>query len=184
VARMGGQAQDRRAWRDLRRARCALLSVTTVLVVFAFSASSAFASAPAPPTNASATATSGQAVVSFTAPTVTGGLPIISYSVTASPGGAHASGTASPITVTGLTDGTSYTFTVTATNANAGTNTIYFQGRLSASGNSRPGSIRQRSPPRPPGPLSPPEPHRSRSGHCGSRSPSSRRTWQPRSDLQ
>jgi large repetitive protein len=116
-----------------------LLSVTTVLVVFAFSASSAFASAPAPPTNASATATSGQAVVSFTAPTITGGLPIISYSVTASPGGAHASGTASPITVTGLTDGTSYTFTVTATNANAGTNTIYFQGRLSASRKLPPG---------------------------------------------
>jgi uncharacterized repeat protein (TIGR01451 family) len=36
--------------------------------------------------------------------------------VTASPGAAHASGTASPIAVTGLTNGTSYTFTVTATN--------------------------------------------------------------------
>jgi len=40
--------------------------------------------------------------------------------VTASPGGAQASGSGSPIVVTGLTNGTSYSFTVTATNA-AGT---------------------------------------------------------------
>ncbi|MHB8650931.1 MAG: fibronectin type III domain-containing protein, partial [Gaiellaceae bacterium] len=38
----------------------------------------------------------------------------------ASPGGATATGSAGPITVTGLTNGTSYTFTVTATNS-AGT---------------------------------------------------------------
>jgi len=37
--------------------------------------------------------------------------------VTASPGGATATGSASPITVTGLANGTAYTFTVTATNA-------------------------------------------------------------------
>ena len=40
--------------------------------------------------------------------------------MTASPGGASATGTASPITVGGLRNGTTYTFTVTATNA-AGT---------------------------------------------------------------
>ena len=40
--------------------------------------------------------------------------------MTASPGGASATGTASPITVGGLRNGTAYTFTVTATNA-AGT---------------------------------------------------------------
>jgi hypothetical protein len=37
--------------------------------------------------------------------------------VTASPGGATASGISSPITVSGLTSGTTYTFTVKATNA-------------------------------------------------------------------
>ena len=36
---------------------------------------------------------------------------------TSSPGGITGSGAASPITVSGLTNGTAYTFTVTATNA-------------------------------------------------------------------
>jgi uncharacterized protein (TIGR02145 family) len=38
--------------------------------------------------------------------------------VTSSPGGIIATGSGSPITVTGLTNGTAYTFTVTATNVN------------------------------------------------------------------
>ena len=45
------------------------------------------------------------------------GSPITGYTVTASPGGEQASGPASPITVSGLTNGTTYTFTATATNA-------------------------------------------------------------------
>src|SRR5262249_17951275 len=57
------------------------------------------------------------ATVSFTAPASNGGSPITSYTVTASPGGAAASGSASPITVPGLNNGIAYTFTVTATNA-------------------------------------------------------------------
>lgn len=57
----------------------------------------------------------GQVVVIFTPPT-TGGT-ITSYTVTSSPGGITASGPASPITVSGLTTGTAYTFTVTATNS-------------------------------------------------------------------
>ncbi|MHB1056908.1 MAG: putative Ig domain-containing protein [Rhodanobacter sp.] len=76
--------------------------------------------APGAPTGASATAGDSQASVSFTAPASDGGSPINSYTVTSSPGGLTASGTASPITVAGLTNGTSYTFTVTATNT-AGT---------------------------------------------------------------
>ena len=59
----------------------------------------------------------GQATVSFSAPATNGGAAISSYTVTASPGGRTATGSASPLTVTGLTNGTSYTFTVTATNA-------------------------------------------------------------------
>ena len=74
------------------------------------------AGAPGAPTGVSASAGDGQATVSFAAPASNGGAAITSYSVMASAGGAQASGSASPITVTGLTDGTSYTFTVTATN--------------------------------------------------------------------
>ena len=42
---------------------------------------------------------------------------ITSYTVTSSPDGKTATGAGSPLVVTGLTNGTSYTFTVTATNA-------------------------------------------------------------------
>ncbi len=45
-----------------------------------------------------------------------GGDTITSYTATSSPGSITASGTTSPITVTGLTQGANYTFTVTATN--------------------------------------------------------------------
>jgi hypothetical protein len=60
---------------------------------------------------------SGQAIVSFTAPSATGSGPITSYTVVSSPGGITATGSTSPITITGLTNGTSYTFTVYATNS-------------------------------------------------------------------
>ena len=73
--------------------------------------------APNAPTNVSATAGNAQATVSFTAPTNDGGSSITGYTVTSNPGSLTATGSASPITVTGLTNGTSYTFTVKATNA-------------------------------------------------------------------
>ena len=73
--------------------------------------------APGAPTGITATAGNGQATVSFIAPASDGGSAITSYTVTANPGGITATGTASPITVTGLTNGTAYTFTVTATNS-------------------------------------------------------------------
>lgn len=76
--------------------------------------------APGAPINVTATAGNGQATVSFTAPVDDGGMPITGYTVTSNPGNITASGTTSPITVTGLNNGTTYTFTVTATNA-AGT---------------------------------------------------------------
>jgi hypothetical protein len=71
---------------------------------------------PSAPTSISATAGNTQATVTFTAPTNNGGSAITEYTVTSSPGGITATGTTSPITVTGLTNGTSYTFTVTAKN--------------------------------------------------------------------
>ena len=72
---------------------------------------------PGTPTIGTATAGNTQATVAFTAPASTGGPAITSYTATSSPGGFTASGASSPLTVTGLTNGTAYTFTVTATNS-------------------------------------------------------------------
>lgn len=72
---------------------------------------------PSAPVSVTAAAGAGSATVSFTAPASNGGSPITGYTVTSSPGGITASGSASPITVSGLANGTAYTFTVTAANA-------------------------------------------------------------------
>jgi hypothetical protein len=69
--------------------------------------------APAAPADVAAAALNGRAEVSFTAPAG----PVSSFTVTASPGGATATGSASPIVVAGLSNGTAYTFSVTASNA-------------------------------------------------------------------
>ena len=74
-------------------------------------------SQPDPPTNLFATAGFTSAVVTFTPPVNNGGATITSYTVTSSPGSITATGGGSPITVNGLTNGTTYTFTVTATNS-------------------------------------------------------------------
>ena len=72
---------------------------------------------PQPPTNLTASISSvTNAVVAFTPPVNFGGTPIFQYRVTSSPGGLTSTGTASPITISGLTTGTSYTFTANATN--------------------------------------------------------------------
>lgn len=72
---------------------------------------------PGVPTDVTAAAGDGQAVVSFTAPADDGGSGITNYILVSTPGGITVSGTQSPITVHGLTNGTSYTFTVKAVNA-------------------------------------------------------------------
>jgi len=77
----------------------------------------AAATVPGAPAAATAIAGSRQATVSFSPPASDGGRSITSYTVTSTPGGLTASGASSPITVTGLTNGTAYTFTVHATNA-------------------------------------------------------------------
>jgi len=73
--------------------------------------------APNAPTIGTATAGIAQATVTFTPPAYNGGSPITGYTVTSSPGGIIATGTTSPIVITGLTNNTAYTFTVKATNA-------------------------------------------------------------------
>jgi hypothetical protein len=71
-------------------------------------------SVPTTPSGISVVTASGQATVSFTS-TSDPLVPITSYKVTSS-GGQFNTGSGSPITVTGLTNGSSYTFTVIATN--------------------------------------------------------------------
>ena len=75
---------------------------------------------PDAPIIGTATLGNAQAIVPFTAPSSDGSSAITSYTATSNPGGI--TGTLSQagsgsITVTGLTNGTAYTFTVTATNA-------------------------------------------------------------------
>ena len=70
------------------------------------------------PTAATATAGDSSADVSWTAPAAESGPAITGYLVTASPGGVTCSTSAAlTCTVAGLTNGTAYTFTVQATNA-------------------------------------------------------------------
>lgn len=79
------------------------------------SASITPASVPQAPTIGTATAGDGSATVTFT-DNATGGSAITGHTVTSSPGGLTGSGS-SPVTVSGLSNGTAYTFTVTASNA-------------------------------------------------------------------
>jgi len=88
-----------------------------------FWGTAAAATAPGAPTIGTATAGNGQATVAFTAPSSNGGSPITGYTVISNPAGGSdsvAGSTSLSHTITGLTNGTSYTFTVTAINS-AGT---------------------------------------------------------------
>ena len=79
---------------------------------------------PASPTNVTATAGNAQATVAWNAPSDTGGVPISGYRVTSYIGGAAqqsyelpwTSGSPPSMTITNLTNGQAYTFTVAAEN--------------------------------------------------------------------
>lgn len=72
---------------------------------------------PSAPTGVRAVPGDGRAEISWTEPAESGGSPISHYTVTASPGGLSATvpADARTATLTGLSNGTSYTFRVTAT---------------------------------------------------------------------
>ncbi|NBR25472.1 MAG: fibronectin type III domain-containing protein, partial [Micrococcales bacterium] len=91
---------------------------TTTITV---AASSASATVPNAPTIGTATATGATtATVTYTAPGSDGGARITTYTATSSPGsitGSLSQAGSGTISVTGLTAGTTYTFTVVATNS-------------------------------------------------------------------
>ncbi len=77
---------------------------------------------PSAPTNVTASGATGQALVSWTEPSSTGGGPISSYTITPYVGATaqtptEVGGSVTSTIVKGLTNGATYTFTVTAVNA-------------------------------------------------------------------
>jgi Domain of unknown function (DUF4082)/Fibronectin type III domain len=78
---------------------------------------------PSAPSNVAALPASSQALVSWTAPSSNGGSPVSGYTITPYIGSTAQTpvqvnnGSATSATVTGLTDGTAYTFTVAASNS-------------------------------------------------------------------
>ncbi len=78
--------------------------------------------APEAPSNVSASSATAQALVSWTAPTEEGGTPLTGYTVTPYIGSAaqpstNVSASTTSTKITGLSNGTTYTFKVTASNA-------------------------------------------------------------------
>jgi hypothetical protein len=110
---------------------------------------------PDAPTIGTATGGNAFASVTFTAPSNVGGSAITGYTVVSTPSGITGTGASSPITVSGLTNGTAYTFKVFATNSygpsalSAASNSVtpalaigdafgggFFAGQISTAGNS------------------------------------------------
>jgi hypothetical protein len=77
------------------------------------------ATVPSAPTIGAATAGNGSASIAFTAPSSNGGATITGFTATCTAGATSKTGTgsASPISVTGLTNGTAYSCSVTAANS-------------------------------------------------------------------
>ena len=73
--------------------------------------------APGAPSITVVQAGNGQATFSLAPPASTGGSAILSYSVTCTPGPFGTSGATSPLTVTGLSNGTTYSCTARASNS-------------------------------------------------------------------
>ena len=80
-------------------------------------ATAELASPPGAPTSVTATPGDGRATVAWSPPTSDGGRAVTSYTATATPGGASCTTASSTCELTGLTNGTEYQVSVTATNA-------------------------------------------------------------------
>ena len=93
-----------------------LLIVVAVVVVLVVVSSGKANARPTVPQSVSAVATNGTAVISWSAPSSNGGAAIASYVVTSHPDARTCSSTTTTCTISGLTNGKSYTFTVVARN--------------------------------------------------------------------
>ena len=99
--------------------RCIVTATNTVSAITATTVATTIATITVPdtPTITSVVSyNSTTATISFTAPANNGGAAITSYTVTSNPDGITATGITSPITITGLTVGGSYQFSIYATN--------------------------------------------------------------------
>ena len=84
-----------------------------------------WASLPGPVRNVVTTVGSQQITITFSSPLSDGGTTITSYRIVAQPDNIVATGASSPITVSGLTNGTNYTFTITAINSSGSGEKVY-----------------------------------------------------------
>jgi len=100
--------------------RRALTLLAAAIALAAFGAGVAHAAAPGAPTGVTAVAGDTKATVRWHAPSSNGGSAITGYTATSAPGGLSCTTATLTCQVTGLTNGTSYTFTVTATNGTVG----------------------------------------------------------------
>jgi hypothetical protein len=74
------------------------------------------ATVPGSPESVGVTRANGSVAVTWSSPSDDGGAPISGYTATATPGGATCTSTTTSCVINGLTNGTSYTVTVTAAN--------------------------------------------------------------------
>jgi hypothetical protein len=100
-------------------AAMAVIALTTGLVGCGGGSDTATTTVPGAPTIVSASAGDASASISFTAPTSDGGATISAYTASCSStsGTGTGTGTSSPISVSGLTNNSTYSCSVTATNA-------------------------------------------------------------------
>jgi hypothetical protein len=102
----------------MRTATQVAMLMSIALCLMSCGGDSAVPAVPDAPTGVSVApgAAAGTATVSFSAPASTGTSALTGYTVTANPGGITAVGASSPITLTGLTPGTAYAYSVVASN--------------------------------------------------------------------